>query len=90
MSRSNQTQATPLIRGMRYVLPFGKYQGWSIEMVVNKDPQYLLWMHNNGLVELDHIVYDECEEALHKTEIESRFARIDSKRPSRTGHGTEK
>lgn len=44
------------------VLTFGKYKGFSIDDVMDAEPQYLVWLHhNNDYFELDADLLDEAE-----------------------------
>ena len=47
--------------GMDDTLPFGKYKGTEIEEVLEDDPKYLKWMHENTDIEFD-------EEVIHRIE----------------------
>lgn len=44
------------------VLTFGKFRGESIADILETEPQYLVWLHDNSdFFELDHILLDEAE-----------------------------
>lgn len=48
---------------MDHVLTFGKYKGESIEDILETDPQYLIWLHNNSeYFELDYRLLEIAEE----------------------------
>lgn len=47
------------IRDKKFVMPFGKYKGESIADVMEMDPNYLLWAHENTDFELHADLYDE-------------------------------
>lgn len=62
MSRSNQQshQAVP-VTDRKMLMPFGKYAGESIADILDCDPNYLVWIHNNTQFELGHELLDEAE-----------------------------
>lgn len=41
-------------------LTFGKHKGWSIAQVLAKDWGYILWLHENDVVELPEDVVSEA------------------------------
>lgn len=43
------------------VFTFGKYKGTTIDMVAEKDPEYLVWAYEN----VDHF-RDVCDEAVYR------------------------
>lgn len=47
MGRSNRS-IVPTITDPRTVLTFGKYRGETIREVLDNDPQYLVWLHENS------------------------------------------
>ena len=60
MSRSMKREP---IRDRDTVLAFGKYKGESIADVMEENPQYLVWLHNNSeYFELHADLLEECEE----------------------------
>jgi hypothetical protein len=64
MSRSNQnnTRREP-VTDKNFVMPFGKYRGWSIEMLLESNAAYLVWLHNNTDFELCDDLLEEAETA---------------------------
>lgn len=63
MGRATQQNQRGPIRDRTYVLTFGKYKGMEIDEVMELNPQYLVWLHNNNdFFELDHLLLDEAEE----------------------------
>ena len=50
------------ITDRKYVLKFGKYKMYSIEEILQVDPQYLVWLADNTAFDLDHKLYDEAAE----------------------------
>lgn len=63
MSRSQQHKKPEPISDMDHVLTFGKYKGESIEDILETDPQYLIWLHNNSeYFELDYRLLEIAEE----------------------------
>lgn len=45
-----------------YVLSFGKFRGYSIDDIMDCQPQYLVWLHNNSnTFELSADLLDEAE-----------------------------
>jgi hypothetical protein len=73
MSRSQQTKPEP-ISDREYILTFGKYKGESIDELMEVNPQYLYWLHNNSdFFELSSEVLDEAEEKATTTVTESYF-----------------
>lgn len=53
----------PTITDRKHVMTFGKRKGYSIEDLIEADPQYLVWLVNNTDFDLDHKLVDEAEEA---------------------------
>mgnify|MGYP001172853709 CR=1 FL=1 len=47
MGRSNKTSKA-IVTDKRAVLAFGKYKGETIQDVLDNDPQYLVWLHENS------------------------------------------
>ncbi len=43
------------------VLDFGKYKGEQVEDLLDDDPQYLAWCHDNDVIEFDVEVIAELE-----------------------------
>lgn len=41
------------------VLDFGKFKGKSIQYIVEKQPNYICWLHRDKVVDLDRTVYTE-------------------------------
>ena len=72
MSRSNQTRPQP-ISDRNHVLTFGKYKGESIADLLETNPQYLIWLHENSdYFELSSDLFDEVEYAINPNEGYSR------------------
>lgn len=38
--------------GIINIIPFGKYKGYSVGNLLQKDPNYLLWADNNRIIKL--------------------------------------
>ena len=48
-----------------HVLNFGKYKGWTVEKVMEHDPQYLLYCQSKiDWFDLDHKILDEIDDDL--------------------------
>lgn len=61
MSLSTHKPREP-ITDRKTILVFGKYKGYSIDDIMETNPQYLIWLHNNNeFFELGHELLDECE-----------------------------
>jgi hypothetical protein len=44
------------------VLTWGKYKGYALDDILETDPQYLVWLHNNSSIfELSADLLDEAE-----------------------------
>lgn len=67
MSRSNQAttqfQREP-IRDPKHVMRFGKYKDLAIDEIMEVDPKYLLWLHDNTDFELHADLYDEIHDCV--------------------------
>lgn len=62
MSRSQAQRRPSPITDIDTVLTFGKYKGESIADIIECDPQYLVWLHNNSeFFELSSSILDEIE-----------------------------
>lgn len=66
MSRSNQTTTYKRepIRDPKHVMRFGKYKDNTIEHIAERDPQYLIYLHNNTDFELHADLLEAVEEAM--------------------------
>lgn len=42
-------------------MTFGKYRGDRIQDILDNDPHYLVWCHENTDFELDHELLEEAE-----------------------------
>lgn len=42
-------------------MPFGKYRGETIQDILDVDPNYLVWVHNNTDFELGYELLEEAE-----------------------------
>jgi uncharacterized protein (DUF3820 family) len=60
MGRNNQ-QKHEMVTDIKAVLAFGKYKGESLQEIIDNDPQYLLWLHNNTDFELSAELLDLVE-----------------------------
>jgi len=63
MSRS--TQRKEPVSDQNYKMQFGKYSGTSIKEILEHDPTYLKWLHENTDFEL-HADLLELAEGLHR------------------------
>ena len=52
------------VRGLNYLLTFGKFKGLTIGQVINKEPSYITWCMNERIFVLD----EEADEALLNAE----------------------
>lgn len=53
MTCTTKTERPPLLT-LQSLMPFGKYQGLSIEDIIARDPNYVAWaLHNIGSFNLD-------------------------------------
>ena len=67
MGRSNKLTKS-LITDRKAVLVFGKYKGESIQDVLDNDPQYLVWLHeNNEFFELGWELLEEASKPREHT-----------------------
>lgn len=68
MSRSNRTSSTferpEPISDRNHVMKFGKYRDLSLCQIIEGDPKYLLWLHENTDFELHWELLEEVEETL--------------------------
>lgn len=72
MSRSSPTRREP-ISDRNAILTFGKYKGESIADLMEVNPQYLIWLHENSdFFELDASLFEEVECAINPNEAFSR------------------
>lgn len=62
MSRSSKPPEQKVINSTSYVFSFGKYKGMNIEMVLKIQPDYILWMQDNSLLDFDHKIIDLAED----------------------------
>lgn len=49
------------IRDRNFVMPFGKYEGRTLEFVMEHDPQYILWLQSGNGIEFHSDIMDEIE-----------------------------
>lgn len=50
------------IKAKTDLLTFGKHKGHSIEFVLATEPSYVLWLNENGVVEIPDSIVLEAEE----------------------------
>ena len=63
MSRSNQQfNPYPTITERTEKMKFGKYKEISIDEILFRDPGYIVYMSDNGFLDISHILYDEALE----------------------------
>lgn len=54
----------------QYILPFGKYEGVTVEELIAVNPKYLYWLHNaEGTFGLSFDLLDRVEEAIQNLDI---------------------
>lgn len=64
MSRSQkETLFRQTVTDREYVMPFGQYKGLTIDTILFRRPQYLVWLVNNTDFDLDHKLLEEAEES---------------------------
>jgi hypothetical protein len=62
MSRSNrQIECREPITDRKQLIGFGKYKAETIQDILDNDPQYLVWLHENTDFELGHELLEEAE-----------------------------
>lgn len=52
--------------GLRDILPFGRYQGYSVLEIVKDRPSYISWLIQNTELKFDKPVHDELARHLKK------------------------
>jgi uncharacterized protein (DUF3820 family) len=63
MSRSTPQRKPEPISDIDHVMTFGKYKGEAIVDILDYDPNYLIWLHNNSeYFELDYKLLEIAEE----------------------------
>lgn len=62
MSRLDNNKR-PTITDREFIMPFGKRKGWTIDEMIQNDPQYLAWLVNNTDFDVDFKLLEEAEEA---------------------------
>lgn len=53
---------TPVIKALTDVLTFGKYKGKNIRQVIEIDPDYITWMHDQKVCTVSQEIYDKAED----------------------------
>lgn len=72
MSRSKPTKTSP-ITDRNCVLTFGKYRGYSIADVIENEPQYAVWLHENlHSFELGADLLEEALNAINPNDTQTR------------------
>jgi|GEM_PF-3387004 len=62
MSRSNRESFTRQpITDRKHVIGFGRYKRETVQDVLDNDPQYLVWLHENTDFELSYELLEEAE-----------------------------
>ena len=65
LREQSTTSAKTQIKSKDYVLNFGKYKGNSIDDIMEIDPKYLMWLHeNNSVLCLSSALFYELEEII--------------------------
>lgn len=63
MSRSTPVRKLDPIDSLDHVLTFGKYKGETVGDILEVDPQYLIWLHNNSeFFELNYRLLEIAED----------------------------
>lgn len=44
------------------IFVFGKYKGMSIRIIIDKDPEYILWLAEKGIVDFSQEILDNAED----------------------------
>lgn len=65
------------IRDRKFVMPFGKHKGESIADLMEIDPHYLIWVHENTDLELHADLYDEAAGSLEEWHREKLYHEFD-------------
>jgi len=52
----------PIITDRKWVMPFGKHKGLTIGFLMDAEPQYLLWLIAQEIIELDFHLQNEFED----------------------------
>ena len=56
------------IRSVSDVLNFGKHKGKTVEWVIENEPGYILWMHDEKVVKISKEIVDMADEADRHTD----------------------
>ena len=49
------------IRNKQWIMPFGKYQGRTLEFIVEMEPQYILWLVDKTDLDFHSDIMDEID-----------------------------
>lgn len=66
MSRSNQHKPQT-ISDRKYVLPFGKFKGETVQDVLDNDPRYLCWLQENTDMDFSWDILEKAQEGPQHT-----------------------
>lgn len=54
------------ICGLGYIFSFGKYRLSTIEDVLNKDPKYITWVLEKGIIELNNEAFEVYDRIVNR------------------------
>lgn len=67
-----QPETKPVIRDTQWRMPFGKYKGETIADLMLDDPNYLLWLSKNDILDLHADIIDEIEQGFLDAAFEAK------------------
>ncbi len=56
------------IRDLKWIIPFGKWQGTALEDVIEHDSQYIVWLLNNTDLDFHADILDLAERTVEQIE----------------------
>lgn len=62
LSTTHKESKREPITDRRFVMPFGKFRGRTIEFLMDAEPLYLQWLLGKEIIEFDYQLQDEFEQ----------------------------
>jgi hypothetical protein len=72
MKRAKQTKLSAPICSADFVMPFGKYRGHTLDRIADHDGQYVLWLHEAGVLRIKKDFRESVEMDDRERESEMR------------------
>ncbi len=71
MNEVKRSKLSSPICSAGFIMPFGKYRGQSLDQIAEHDGQYILWLHDAGVLRIDKEFREavEMDERMNESEM---------------------